>query len=253
MKLINKYDIPDPIFRAAQSDPYSKGDSDFSATGLAVPPRAAALIEKHNNELEIDVLSRIDSMIGSGLHLIIERGERHGIDLVERRFFYDFTVDGKSYIVSAQIDFFESDTRTLWDWKTTKAWAFHKKNGAKAEWTAQMNVGRLLMYENGYEVSQLLVCGILKDWSKKDAEADPGYPQIKVMTKPIALWPHEKTRAYIEGKIRALIRAKEELPECTFADTWGGRRCADWCDASSVCDQYKNALKTGLLTKRSDK
>jgi hypothetical protein len=225
--------------RVIENDPYSKGDSDFSATGLANPPRAIVLMAQHGKDLEIDISTRVAATIGQGVHSVLERGERPGIDIIERRFFHYFIVDEISYTVSAQIDLYEGDTQTLYDWKTTKAFAFHKKTGAKPEWAAQMNIGSLLMKWNGIDVQSLTVVGLLKDWDYKKASEEPGYPETEIVTREISLWEEEKTVNYITTRINAIVAARENLPECTKSETWGGNRCSRYCDVASVCEQYK--------------
>jgi hypothetical protein len=64
VKFTNKFELPDVYARAAINDPYDKGLSDFSATGLATPPRAAALLLSHADSVEIDVSARVAAIIG---------------------------------------------------------------------------------------------------------------------------------------------------------------------------------------------
>ncbi len=251
MKLTNKHGLPDAFFRACVNDPYSKGESDFSATGLANPPRATALIEAFNDRIEIDISTKVAATIGQGVHSILERAVRPGVDVIEKRYFAPFIVDEHSYIVSAQIDIYETDTGSLQDWKTCKAYAFHKKSGAgkKPEWIQQMNVAAEIMRRqvDPIHVKSLGIIGLLKDWDKRKAESEPGYPATEIMTVDLPLWGPNKITAYIEERIRAHVAAKKVLPKCTSAETWGGNRCSQWCDAAQVCDQYKNSLTTGIL------
>lgn len=251
MKLTNKDGLPDAFVRAVAADPYTKGDSDFSATGLATPARAAVLIEQAGENLEVDVSTRVASTIGQGAHSILERAARPGIDIIETRYFAKFEVDGKPYIISTRIDLFESDSGTLHDWKTTKAYAFHKKSGAgkKPEWLQQMNVAAEIMRRQPVpiEVKALKIIGLLKDWNRREVTS-PGYPPTEVMTVELPLWDREKAVRYIEERIRAHVAARVELPQCSSKETWGGNRCAGgWCDAASVCSQFQSMKKTGLI------
>ncbi len=248
MILTNKYNLPNAFVRAVENDPYSMGESDFSATGLDTPARARALIDKYKDLLEVDVSTRVATTIGQGTHSIVERAARKDIDICEKRYFASFIVDGISYLVSAQIDLYESDTGVLYDWKTTKAYAFHKKtgNGKKPEWISQMNVGAELMRRNAIIPTSLQIIALLKDWSRKEA-LTPGYPATEVMAVELPMWSSNEVTAYIEGRIRAHIQAKASLPLCTKKENWNGNRCAGYCDASSVCSQWKEAKETGLI------
>lgn len=250
MKLTNKYGVPDAFFRAVQNDPYEK-HGDFSATGLLQPPRATVLLELFKDKIEVDVTTRVAQTIGQGAHSILERAARPGIDIIEKRYFANIEVDGKTYVISAQIDLYESDSKTLSDWKTTKAFAFSKKTGSgkKPEWVQQMNIQRFIMEQNGVEVKRMQIVGLLKDWNKREAGVN-GYPQSEIMTVEMPVWTREEANAFIIERIRAHVSARHSLPLCTTKEAWGGNRCASYCDAAGVCSQYQESLKTGLFTKK---
>lgn len=250
MKYTNKYGLPEVFVRSVTNDPYTKGGADFSATELANPPRATALLKAFAEKVEVDVTSRVAAIIGQGSHSIAERAARPGIDLCEERLFAKFTVDGKEYTVSAALDLYETDSQTSYDWKTTKAYAFSKKagSGKKPEWIEQMNIGAELLRRNGHSPQKLVIIAMLKDWNKREA-GSAGMPETEVMAVELPLWTSEETVKHIESRIRLHIAARTHLPECGTREHWGGNRCGQWCDASSVCEQYQNSLKTGLLKK----
>lgn len=243
MKFINPKGYDPAFVRAVENDPYDRGESDFSATSLSTPPQAAVLIERYWEELEIDVSTRVDSIIGQGMHTIAERAARPNIDISEKRFFGDIVVDGVNYVISAQIDLFETDTGRLLDWKCTKAYAFSKKagGGQKPEYTAQLNVGCELMRGHGYDPKSLHILAVLKNWDERDV-ADGACPENKQVTVNIPMWDRGKTVDFITSRIRSHVAAKKSLPACTYAETWGGRRCANWCDAKQVCEQYHKTI-----------
>lgn len=253
MRYTNKYGLPVAFVRAVVNDPYNKGASDFSATGLANPPRASALIEKFKDTIEVDVTSRVAAIIGQGSHSIAERAARPELDMCEERLFAKFVVDGKEYTVSAALDLYEIAEGVLYDWKTTKAYAFSKKagSGKKPEWIEQLNIGAELLRRNGHDPKKLVIIALLKDWNKREA-GSAGMPESEVLAVELPMWPSGDVTLHIETRIRLHIAAKSHLPDCTSRETWGGNRCGQWCDASSVCEQYQSALKTGLLTKKAE-
>lgn len=251
----NRFGLPDAFVRAVLSDPYNNGGADFSATGLQNPPRATALIERFKNEIEVDVSSRVASIIGQGAHSIAERAARPGIDLCEKRLFGKFEVDGRDYIVSAQVDLFETDTGNLLDWKTCKAYAFSKKagGGVKPEWVEQLNIGAELLRQNGHDPKKLTIIAMLKDWNKREA-GSAGMPKSEVVEVNIPMLHRETVTKNIKSRIKAHMSARENLPRCTSQETWNGNRCSGgWCDAASVCEQFKDAQKTGLMTTVGEK
>jgi hypothetical protein len=255
VKYTNKYGLPEAFVRAVVNDPYSKGESDFSATGLANPPRASALIEKFYDQIEVDVTSRVAAIIGQGSHSIAERAARPNIDICEKRFFAKIEVDGETYTISAQVDLFETDSHTLHDWKTTKAYAFSKKagSGKKPEWIEQLNIGAWILSKQPeqYIVKKLSIIAMLKDWSKREA-GSAGMPESEVLAVELPMWAPDVTEAHIKARVRAHVAARKELPTCGPKEHWGGNRCGQWCDASSVCEQYKDSLKSGLINKKAE-
>jgi hypothetical protein len=247
MKYTNIHGLPEVFVRAVENDPYSRGDSDFSATSLSEPPRAQALKIKYERELKVDVSSRVASIIGQGMHSIAERAARPKIDICEQRFFLEVRVDNKDYRVSAQVDLYEKDTETLYDWKSTKAYAFSRKagGGLKPEWITQLNVGAELMRRNGYKVKGLFIIALLKDWDQRKAGID--HPISEVCQIEIPLWESNEVIKFIKSRIRAHISARANLPLCDKEENWNMRRCDRWCDANSVCSQFQDSIKTGLM------
>lgn len=244
VKIVNKSGAPDCFFRAVAADPYSRGASDFSATSLLQPARAFVLLE--NNTVEVDVSTRVATTLGQGTHSTLERAKRKG-DIIETRYFSNFIVDQKSYIVSAQVDLYEGDTKSLYDWKTTKAYAFSTKAGSKYEWEVQLNIGAYLMDKMGIKVENLYIIGLLKDWDLRKSQTEKGYPESPVVQKKIKLWTADAVVQYVEERIRDIVSARASLPKCSSKETWGGNRCSQWCDAKSVCEQYKETILTGLI------
>ncbi len=252
-KLTNIYNLPDPFIRAVLNDPYDNQGSDFTPSSLSMPSRAYALAKLRPDDMETDISSCVDSFIGHAVHTSAELAARPDIDLCEKRFFAEFLYHERSYKISAQIDLYESDTKTLYDWKTAKAYAVSKKakGGQKPDWIAQANIGAELLRRAGYEVNRLVNIVLVKDWNdlKKDGDDHPPCPVVAV---EFPIWPQAKVIGYILTKMEAHLKALVELPKCPSSETWGGRRCARWCDASKICDQYQSALKTGILTTKRE-
>lgn len=254
MKYTNKYGLPEVFVRAVENDPYDNGGSDFTPSSLDNPPLAYALLKEYREQALVDVSSRVASVIGQGAHSIAERAARPGIDICEQRMFGTFVVDGKTYVVSAQLDLYETDTGNLYDWKTTKAYAFSKKagGGKKDSWIAQMNIGAELLRRqpSPHDPKSLTIIAMLKDWKMREA-GTAGCPEQEVIAVPIPMWSREETVKYIEDRIRVLVAATV-TSECSPKDNWYGRRCAQWCDAASVCPIFQQSQKTGLIKMKAE-
>jgi hypothetical protein len=253
-KITNKYNLPEAFVRAVFNDPYDKGDSDFSVTELLKPARARALERQFEDLIEEDASDRVFSLLGQSVHHILQRAAREGVDLVEKRFFADF--DGVK--LSGQIDLLSNintPEASLSDWKVTRSYPFTVKGGKgqKPEWVHQLNMQLELLRKNGMDAKYLFIVGILRDWDAKCLDPKnklkymSGYPEAEVSVVSIPIWTREKTQEFILKRIQIHKEADQQLPLCTVEETWGGRRCKDYCRVSRFCTQYQQAQKTGLL------
>lgn len=240
MKLTNKYNLAQPIVDAVTNDKYDKGECDFSVTELIKPARVRALEKEYWNVLEEDVSDRGWSLIGQISHTLLERANR--TKLVEKRFFGE--IDG--YKISGQIDSLCLENGILQDYKTSAAYAFFSNRPPKEEWVAQLNMQLELLRQNDLDAKSLEIVGIVRDFQLSKVGTS-GYPKHMFPIVPIPLWDREKTRDYMSERIKAHIKAIKDLPRCTAAEAWAGRRCKDYCLVSQYCAQYKKAQKTGLI------
>jgi len=147
-------------------------------------------------------------------HLLIERAGSKN-ELTEKRYFMDF--GGKK--ISGQVDSLSLTTEVLTDWKFTSAYAV-KGQPMKPEWIAQLNMQKLLLEKNGHSVKHLQICAILRDWSKREAERSPDYPQKGVVVLPAEVWKPEQTIMFISERILAHDQAEKSLPECSKEERW---------------------------------
>jgi len=220
MKLTNKYNLPKAMLNALSHDRYDGGHGDVSCTTLIAPAQQFQLKQVHGDEVVEDASERIWSLIGTAVHYVIQnavidmkkKGEWDDRNITEKRFYHD--VNDKK--VSAQIDLFEAGE--LMDFKITSIWAIKDalKNG-KSDWTAQLNIQRYLMVNNGIVVDHLYVVAIARDWNKSGNMRDPDYPP-RVVKLPIEMWKMQATEDYISSRINALY--SEHLVPCTPDECW---------------------------------
>lgn len=210
MKITNQLNLPAPLVRAIQADPYNKGDCDYSVTTLIKPPRIVELERRHDNELEEDAADRIFALMGQIGHLVLERGGAG--ELTEKRFYA--TRLGKK--IGGQLDLWANNT--ILDYKLTSIWA--AKDGLKPEWECQLNLLALLARENGIEVTAAQIVALYRDWSIGSARREQDYPQRQCQVFPVPLWPAEKQESYLADRISRHLRAVIELPLCTPLERW---------------------------------
>jgi hypothetical protein len=212
MKLTNNHNLPQPIYDACAKDPYTKGDADYSITGLLRPARIARLEALHDDAIEIDVADRVAALFGSAVHAVLERAERTA--LAEKRFYA--TIGGKR--ISGQTDRLVLDADLLQDYKFTSVSKF--SNGVPSEFEAQVNAYCWLLHKNGHTIRRAEIVAILGDWKESQASRREDYPRIPVPIYSVPLWPIEKVEAFLISRIKAHEDAWGQLPECTEEERW---------------------------------
>ena len=213
MKLTNKLNLPDGLVRAIQNDAYDKGDCDFSATELLKPPQQRALLKAHAHEITEDASDRIWSLLGQAAHAICERSNVS--EIAEKRLYAKFG----AHTVGAQLDSFEVSSGVLSDYKVTTMYKA-KAGEPDPDFTAQLNIQAEILRENGYEVKQLRIIAILRDWSKLKAAREDDMPESNVVVLEIPMWPREVVRSFIEMRIALHLSAESSGAECSESERW---------------------------------
>ena len=221
MKITNKFNLPQPFVDLVSGDTYSKGESDITTTGLAQPPKIAELTRRHSNEITMDCSEKVWTMMGTANHYVLEQialrnPERY---VTEQRFYLD--IDGVK--LGGQIDLFDRETETLWDYKVSSV--YKAMSDDKLEWTKQANVNKLLCEHNGFHPKKLAILLVMKDWKRKEAEFKADYPKCAIQEIPLPIWREEETLAYIKSRINLhnaakLIEVEDAIPVCTEEERW---------------------------------
>lgn len=242
MKLTNKFNYNETVVRAIRNDSYSKGDSEFSATGLIQPARIRVLTERHKEEIETDVDDEVFKLYGHLGHSLLERAGDILYSVTEKRLFGE--VEGTR--ISAQIDSLSLVNETLTDWKFTSVYGFKKGTPPKPEWVSQLNIQLELLRMNGMDAKHLEIVGLLRDWRPSEAARDARYP-TKIATHPIPMATREQTQSYIKRRISEHRHAEEILPQCTEGEHWSWKRCQGYCEVSKFCAQYQQFAIRGEI------
>lgn len=221
MKITNKFNIPQTFVNVVKRPQYTKGDVNLSVTELLNSPQIVQLRTKHIDELESDVSEMVWSLFGTAVHNILEHGKDDN-HIVEERLFTQF----EGWKISGAIDLQEtySDGIDIKDYKVTSAWTVQQE---KSEWVSQLNCYAWLVEKvKGQRVRSIQIVGIVRDWSRRDAEAKETYPQAPIVTLDIPLWTFEQREDYIRSRLvlhnEALFnrQVNDELPPCTPEEMW---------------------------------
>ena len=223
MKITNKFNLPEPVYKALIADNYSRGESNRSVTQLIDSPRKRILCAEYDDQIEEDASDLVWRVFGTAVHHIFEE-QASGAYTPEERLFAE--VDG--WVISGAIDIQKDEGNahvTLSDYKTTSVWSviFGKK-----EWHNQLNFYAWLVEQaRPVTVKALKVVAVLRDWKKREAEKDPkNYPAAPIIVVDIPLWTEGERDNYVRERVRIHQDAEfdrltgADLPFCTPEERW---------------------------------
>jgi len=220
MKVTNVHNVPQPLVTLAEKEYYSKGKADYSVTELMSPPRVRRLKEKHDASLVQDVSQMLWPLLGSALHVVMERGITDGWVTEERLF---ASVDGVT--LSGAIDIQEETPEgiIIHDYKFTSAWAVMNE---KIDWEQQLNVYKWLVETTkNKKVAGLRICALIRDFNRYDT-GRAGYPQSPIHVVEIPMWDSFKAETYIRERLNTHRDSKVSadlggnLPQCSPEEQW---------------------------------
>jgi hypothetical protein len=221
MLITNKFNLPQPFVDLVSEDTYSKGESDITTTGLAQPPKISELWRRHADEITMDCSEKVWTMLGTANHYVLEQIAKRNPEryVCEQRFYID--VDGVK--LGGQIDLYDRETETLWDYKVSSV--YKAMSDDKIDWVRQANVNKLLCERNGIFPKKLAILLVMKDWRRKDAEFKADYPKCAIQEIPLPIWHESETLAYIKSRIALhnaakLIEEDDAIPVCTEEERW---------------------------------
>lgn len=214
--LTNKFNLPETFLKAVESHEHKGGF--LSASGTSVGPRIFWLKKRHKDKVVEDVSNRIWALLGTAVHYILDKGEGKN-DLTEE--YLETEILGKT--VSGSSDLFSNNT--VHDYKVTSVWkVIYKDKDGMYEWQNQLNTYAYLYRKAGFEVNNLKIIAILRDWSARDASLKPDYPQSQIAIIQIPLWTMEEQERFLSDKVRNFLDHENTpdhlLPFCTDLERW---------------------------------
>ena len=216
MKITNRYNVPEPLYRAIVEDDYQRV-GDISMTQVIEAPQMIELVRRHDDQIEVDASELIYPFLGKMAHLVVERAA-YNVDnvLSEER----LTVDVGGWTLSGKADLYEDGGR-ISDWKLTSVWSF--VFGIKREWIAQTNGYAHLFRAAGFPVRELEIVALLRDWNKREAVDHGGeYPQAAFVQRQVPLWTPREAADLVSERVRMHKRAREDgiWEPCTPEERW---------------------------------
>jgi len=219
MKYTNQAGLPAPLVAAITYSDYDGESYDITASGLVTPPRIRQLMKRHSKEITEDVSDRIWALIGSVGHAILERAPADNVFREER-----LVAEMQGWRIGGKVDLLrmEGEQYGIDDYKLTSIWATKDE---KPEWTFQLNVYAWLARQNGFNITQLRIVNILRDWSKPRAAREKDYPQVGVVIREVPLWPPDICERNLAAALTLHQQAQaiendDDLPLCSEQERW---------------------------------
>ena len=224
-------------------------DRHFSVTEILRPYQQMFLMR--NNPVWINPDDSIWMTFGTGWHEAVSPSKEllasFGIDgdyQIEKTFQFQY----KDIMVSGRPDLYIVPQKSLWDYKTAKAYKVKllKNINNMEKWYDENYFWQVNLYRRwGYpDAKRAWLACLVKDWSAEVARRDKLKP-LEIIEVPILRdsavdeWAHRR--------LDTIIAIEEEhmpVPPCTTAERWvakdgKARRCGDYCAVNDICPQFK--------------
>lgn len=272
MNLTNVHGLPDAIYQAVKNDPYV-GGGDISVTKLIDAPQRRQLIAKYKDSIVEDVSDRIWSLLGQAVHTILERANKS--DIVEERLYAEVL----GWRLSGQFDRMCLHGSSLDDYKVTGVFKVMKGDFKEWTWQLNILRWLAIQNGHKVDALRIIaILRDWKKAESQRKQEYPQTPIVSVDIEVLPLdevyqyicdriSAHQAAAAgekilctdeerWYEGTKWALMKKggkrairiyeskddiEPELPDGVFIEERKGgyKRCAEYCEVSAFCDQYK--------------
>lgn len=217
MKVTNNLGLPVAFVKAVSREQHN-ADGCYSATTLLKGVQEIILTKRNWQGLSVDASESVWQVFGSAVHSILEK--QNTSEIKEAR----YSVNVSKSVVTGQVDCYEPETKTLFDYKTASVWKVQLKDFE--DWKKQGLIYAWLMKKNGVKVEKCKFIALLKDHSKSKARFDSNYPQSPTFIYEFDVTSNDldEIEKFIFDKISLLERFENcpsnELPLCSDSERW---------------------------------
>jgi hypothetical protein len=217
MRVTNKLNLPEAFVKAVSTERHNKAGC-YSATTLNKGAKEIILTDRHWDEIEVDASDNVWAVFGTAVHSIMEMQPDNNFH--EEK----FKVPVSKSFVTGQVDCYDMENKTIYDWKTASVWKVQFKDFS--DWKAQGLTYAYLMTQSGLEVKRCRFVALLKDHSKSKARTDASYPQSPTVVYEFEVTPEDlaATEARIKAKVeeieKAYLMGDDDIEPCTADERW---------------------------------
>lgn len=217
MKVSNKMNLPAAFVNAVSTTRHNAAGC-FSATTLNKGNKEIILSDRHFDEITVDAADSVWAVWGTAVHALLESQPDNN--------FHEeyFKVPVSESYVTGQVDSYDMENATIYDWKTASVWKVQYADFD--DWRRQGMTYAWLLQQSGLEVKKCRFVALLKDHSKIKAKNDRSYPQSPVFIYEFDVTPEDmaETRDRILNKVLEIESAYEldddAIEPCTPEERW---------------------------------
>ena len=217
MKVTNKLNLPAAFVNAVSVRRHNEPGC-FSATTLNKGCKEIILSDRHFDEIEVDAADQVWAVWGTAVHAVLEKQPDNNFHEES------FKVPVGNGFVTGQVDSYDMENATIYDWKTASVWKVQFADFD--DWRRQGMTYAWLLKQSGLDVKKCVFIALLKDHSKSKAKKDPSYPQEPVYRYEFEVTDEElqQTEARIIAKVAEIENAyklgDDDIEPCSAEERW---------------------------------
>nr|DAF85433.1 MAG TPA: protein of unknown function DUF3799 [Siphoviridae sp. ctzm5103] len=217
MKVTNKLNLPAAFVNAVSVERHNKAGC-YSATTLNKGTKEIILQERHWDEFTVDAADSVWAVWGTAVHALMESQPDNNFH--EEK----FKVPVCNSFVTGQVDSYDMEHATIFDWKTASVWKVQFADFG--DWYKQGMTYAWLLKQSGLDVRHCVFVALLKDHSKSKAAKDASYPQSPVFKYEFDVTDEElqQTEARIIAKVAEIENAyklgDDDIEPCSAEERW---------------------------------
>ena len=234
MKVTNKLNMPAAFVNAVSTARHNAAGC-FSATTLNKGAKEIILNDRHFDEITVDAADSVWAVWGTAVHALLESQPDNNF---HEEF---FKVPVSNSFVTGQVDSYDMENATIYDWKTASVWKVQFNDFS--DWRRQGLTYAWLLQQSGLEVKKCRFVALLKDHSKTKAKTDSSYPQ-----SPVFIYEFDVTAADMEETAARILTKVQEIESAYKLDDDAIEPCSAeerWADGEKWA-VMKNGRKTAI-------
>jgi len=223
----------------------------YHATELTKPIRIIYLQRTHDYYTTINGV--INTTIGTAYHdfLLSRRDKYKGKFVFEPDTSFEVSIGGLK--LTGTPDLYDVENKTIYDYKIIKLYEAERmlKGQGLDDYIHQLNIYKTYKFP---EAKKLILIPVIKDFTANSVYTSP--IQTPIFKLPIPILPTESVKRFVENRIKLLddvINERVPCPKCTDEETWGEKRCLNYCDVASQCGYKKSNNNNNKKEKENER